>query len=87
MSDIKAGDLVMVVKPKPCCGRTGAIGRTYTVSLIETCEAGCGACGKSLRITMVSGLNHDEGFCITQLKKIPPLTEPESILEQDSIPV
>lgn len=32
MSEIKVGDLVMVVKPRSCCGDARAIGKIHTVS-------------------------------------------------------
>lgn len=46
MSDIKTGDLVMVVKPISCCGSTMAIGRIATIIQKElTPFVRCRQCG------------------------------------------
>ena len=45
MSEIKAGDLVIIVKPEPCCGYSGSIGKIFTVKKIELCKLLCTKCG------------------------------------------
>lgn len=47
MSAIKAGDLVMVVRPT-CCGLTFGIGHTFVAKSVDTSEGCCLHCGRSL---------------------------------------
>lgn len=77
-NDIKAGDLVMVVKPTRCCESSHAIGKVFLVTSvgIETCN--CLICGKEERMVVAlvsTGLRGD----ITRLKKIPPLSDLEDV--------
>lgn len=48
-NDIKAGDLVMIVNPKECCGHNDRIGHVFTV-LPKQNDNGfrCQICGKYL---------------------------------------
>jgi hypothetical protein len=45
MSDIKAGDLVMVVRGTPCCNQLGAVGSVYQVVAVGTATGYCSRCG------------------------------------------
>lgn len=74
IADIKPGDLVMVVRPTPCCSSASSIGATGIVELNPPWAicAHCDACGDvdydidSFR-TLQGG-----GYHISTLKKIDP---------------
>lgn len=84
MSAIKAGDLVMVVKPAPCCGN-GTLGYVGTVSFCRPSLGGhglkCFYCGSMYDAPIVAGLvNHDVGVvAIWRLIRIDPPARPESV--------
>lgn len=81
---IKVGDLVMVVRPAPCCGGTGsAMGRIHRVSgfypYIE-----CVACKAIvLDAALLDGRFVGQPLC--RLKRIDPLTDPESIEHREEL--
>lgn len=73
-ADIKPGDLVMVVRPSRCCGRSDAIGMVGTVEPNPTWAryAQCDGCG-------AADFNHANyrtidggGYHVDTLKKIEP---------------
>lgn len=45
MNDIKAGDLVMVVRCTPCCDDPIGLGKVFTVAEVSDTIARCGICG------------------------------------------
>lgn len=53
MSEIKAGDLVMVVRPTVCCGGTKNIGRVFTAKRVFAYEARCAGCGLLRQASML----------------------------------
>ena len=69
----KKGDLVMVVKPMPCCGDTSDIGR---VESVEEMAAGnkfeCRKCLKDLDDYCVALFSGDDGMPTCTLIKIDP---------------
>jgi len=78
MSDIKAGDLVMVVKPRQCCGSSHAIGKVFLVVSVGIETVNCSICGKEEKMVVArvsTGLMGD----ISRLKKIPPLSDLEDV--------
>jgi len=80
-AQIKPGDLVMVVRPAVCCGRTDAIGKTGVVEQNPAWAtyAQCDACGAiSFEI---GNLRTIEGGCyhVQTLKKIDPSAEGDSL--------
>jgi hypothetical protein len=78
MSEIKAGDLVMVVKPALCCGISKYIGHVFTVAGIDQGVARCGVCGSRGRDT-VAYLSGGPNLTVSRLKKIDPLAEGDSL--------
>ena len=80
MSEIREGDLVVVVKPSSCCGFTGKIGKVFKVTGIITCH-GCIHCGSILNYGEPLALrdNGMTGYIFSRLKRIPPLSKLESI--------
>lgn len=71
----KPGDLVMVVKPRTCCGNSDAIGRILTVSSVmhgPFAYCRCGFIGPADRFIPIVGGTYTEPC---RLRKIDPLTE------------
>lgn len=84
MSEIKVGDLVVVVKPQPCCGSSRAIGRIHTVHGIARTPFTCTECWTSGVDDLV--LYGDfSGTSISCVRKIEPLEDPETIEIDDSL--
>jgi len=78
--NIKAGDLVMVVKPLSCCGRFDGVGFIYTVTGLPSHKLSrCGYCG--IVEDSINELKLSDGsVCeISRLKKIPPLSDLEDV--------
>jgi hypothetical protein len=80
MSDIKAGDLVMVVRGCPICGDLDGIGMVFKVSAIELSKSITSCCAKN---TFTSdALQDGEENCwwpVSALKKIDPPVEGDSL--------
>jgi hypothetical protein len=78
----KPGDLVMVVKPMPCCGNGKTIGKPFIVREIRTamtprCQY-CGVVSHSIDLAMtdeVGARGLPIGRQLSRLIKIDPLTE------------
>jgi hypothetical protein len=85
LSEIRVGDLVMVVAPKACCGSSKDLGHIYRVERILGGHH-CSTCGRfSAQPTACLGGEIDGmpfGKPLARLKRIPPLTEPEHITEE-----
>lgn len=68
---ISVGDVVMVVKPMPCCGDVGDIGYIFKVSEARNDPARCMACRRwdvGLDVLDGSGI----GFPISVVRKLNP---------------
>lgn len=85
MREINVGDLVMVVKALPCCGWTGGIGDMFYVAEIFLTDGQCDKCGNITEEACANPAIDENGYPLTVLKKIPPLTEPESITTDEGI--
>lgn len=68
---IKKGDLVMVVKPSPCCDRPEKMGLVFEARGIHDCIIECLLCGEEREGVGVE-LENDKGFPIERLMKIDP---------------
>ena len=83
--DIKAGDLVMVVRPAPCCGATDLIGLAHAVLNVMRPMGGdvfeCNACGNE-STSAHAELLADRWIAVQQLIRIDPLPEPETVVEE-----
>lgn len=81
---IKAGDLVVVTRPAPCCGESSRIGYTFVVSLIDVdVDFECGRCKAELSGISVAASGKRlgkglEGFRLSRLTRIDPLPESET---------
>ena len=80
MSDIKVGDLVMIVKPTVCCGYAGRIGRVFRAGRFNTKSAKCSLCG-ARATSFVGVLNPESGkfVDVVRLIKIDPPAEGDSL--------
>lgn len=78
MSDIKTGDLVMVVRPTPCCGRADGIGTVYRAADVASVEAYCDWCGRDSSGVVVWH-EDDSGCHVSRLIRIDPPALPESV--------
>lgn len=86
MSAIKAGDLVMVVRPTACCGNAGWLGLIFTV--LDVLPAATHACPYCHTVwTNAFALSVGKvglGFPISRLTKIDPPAVPQEVLEEVS---
>lgn len=82
MSDIKLGDLVMVVKPKACCGRSDGVGKLFVAgSAPFRTKSRCILCGAIWNSVVVSR-SESKDLRVTdldRLKKIDPPAEGDSL--------
>ena len=76
MSDIKVGDLVVVVKPRGC-GCTINLGRVFRVLNFGIWNARCSACRHILPKIFMAEADEIYAFEPYRLKRIPPLEELE----------
>lgn len=77
MAEIKKGDLVMVVRPTPCCSRQSkSSGIPFTVKYVGELEAKC-ACGSVSR-SLVAQLSNGFYYDICMLLKIDPPSQGET---------
>jgi hypothetical protein len=76
---IKEGDLVVVVKPMPCCGGTRMLGYTFMAGRIRLSSenAFCGTCKHVDGSKLVTEIPDGRVIRLSLLKKIPPLSELE----------
>jgi len=83
---IKAGDLVIVIKPSHCCNSYGSIGLIFKTANLKRSKFGICECGAidfndNRYIGLVGG-----GFILkSRLKKIDPLSELDDIRTDESI--
>lgn len=81
MSDIKAGDLVMIVKLMPCCGN-GKLGYSFTAMAVRSLRSTCGFCGHVYESNVLVGhpsYPERTGVLMSRLKKIDPPAEGDSL--------
>jgi hypothetical protein len=84
MSNIKVGDLVMVVQPQPCCGKKNTIGIVFTVKKISSGSTRCGYCHARYPSEIAYGKSDGLPTLTHRLIKIDPPALPES-LEREKI--
>ena len=79
MSNIKVGDLVVVVKPSICSGLDDRIGHTYIVRDIDSWAEGgvCRWCLGRHQGFFYAYDENEDAFPLQRLKRIPPLEELE----------
>lgn len=84
-SAIKVGDLVMVVRAKPCCGANEGIGGVHEVSGLVNLSR-CYLCGTVTDelAALIDGPN--EARVVSRLIRIDPPAIPESIERHEEVP-
>ena len=82
-ADIKAGDLVVVVSPLPCCGYDRGLGRVFTVSAVEITSSVCIHCGHITGPSLQAGVDGMPN-CYAQLHRLKKLDAPGAV---DDIPI
>lgn len=83
---ISKGDLVLLVGPLPCCGIAADIGRVFVAASGERRTSGqCALCSRVTDDALV--VDHPLGgfYPRSVLKRIPPLSEPETIDTTDEV--
>lgn len=79
MSDIKPGDLVMVVKPQRCCGGVALLGKVFVVQKIDSKKLHCISCNHLHAAEMIAIDQEGFGYFPQRLKKIDPPSEGDSL--------
>lgn len=85
---IRVGDLVMVVKPLPCCGSPIMLGEIFTIAKVtrEFLDGTCNYCGYWCHETVDAAKSETRDFVFTnRLKKIPPLSPEEKYQELEAV--
>jgi hypothetical protein len=85
MSDIKAGDLVMVVKPIHCCGGTASIGLVFVVQEVAIAGGKCGGCYVQHPPMPVAFINDWFRYDLHRLIKIDPPALPSTEREKELV--
>jgi hypothetical protein len=75
---IQAGDLVMVVKPTPCCGSSKGIGRIFKVAVVDSDPNARCVCGKT-SLAKKAWTEQDSGYFASCLIRIDPPAQDESV--------
>jgi hypothetical protein len=89
MNTIREGDLVMVIKPSPCCGM-GKLGNVFIAGPIRPSSKGgilCYYCRKIMppEIVVVCPTYGGKVAALTRLKKINPPAEPSHTERREEI--
>ena len=85
MSEIKVGDMVIIVKSTPCCKSYQNIGKIYKVLNIRRALLTCEICNKEYIENSAVLFKNNCGLAINRVIKIEPLNEQEQIIEQKKI--
>ena len=83
----KPGDLVMIVKPKRCCGYDGALGHMFTVTSVTPVFSytTCTQCGDRRKSGNEVELNGESWAQTFRLRLIPPLQDDIAIEEPQEV--
>ena len=85
MSDIKVGDLVIVVRVALCCGNAKSLGKIFKTGEHYSGIAVCPRCGNKDPVNGFFDANQYAVYETSRLKKIPPLTEPKTTEHRDEV--
>lgn len=82
---ISVGDLVVVVKPTPCCGNTNALGLHFVVKEIRPAigRYHCEHCKTTWPNEVVALQEPPYAFRLWRLKRIPPLGEIDGLESEE----
>lgn len=76
-AEIKVGDLVVVTKPRLCCGEASGVGKVFRVGGMHK-GSNCYRCGNRYDATVAEVDGSFVSCELPRLKRIPPLGELES---------
>ncbi len=82
---IKAGDLVVVTRPLPCCGIDLHIGDIHRVQRLFIDNGECAYCGKHYALVDFAGMTTGNNLPIFMLRRIDPLPESETQDNHESL--
>lgn len=85
---IKAGDLVMIVKPSQCTGLPDGVGTPFVVDSVvakENVHGRCLNCGQSHRTSQFYASDGEVLWPFARLKRIPPLNELDAIKRNEEL--
>jgi hypothetical protein len=87
---IKRGDMVMVVRGQPCCGKGSSFGKVFVADDIEFWphSASCVFCNTLVNpdgVLVAYEKHADRGYAVYRLKKISPPALDETINERDEV--
>lgn len=82
---INVGDLVMIVKPTPCCARSDTVGVVFQVSFIFSGYEHCRYCGSGREVTAAVYPEINRMVDFHRLKRIPPLGELDDVKQDEEI--
>jgi len=83
-TQIQPGDLVMVVKPTPCCGAADALGETHRVAKVGRAELWCNVCFANF--DGIAALIGDGDYIpLRELKRIPPLDGEDVVTKEKEL--
>ena len=86
MSNIKIGDMVMVVRACPYCGDIQDIGEIDTVVEVVMSDDPMDCCDdETLSLTAFMEKDPDFGWPVQILKRIPPLGELDAVKDRDEV--
>lgn len=86
-NSIKAGDLVMIVKPCCYCGDSQDIGLIFRVDKLYLSHSPACCCEHPTQLELCAKADSvSYGYSVDMLKRIDPLREPESIDTHDEVP-
>ena len=85
---IRAGDLVMVVRPRLCCGNTEGIGKIYVAQDVGKYLLVCGSCkSRGWEIIATLGAAAVRGAVLARLKKIHPPSIDDAVERTEELTV
>lgn len=84
---MKVGDLVVVQKPRPCCGSTHSMGRIFIVVAMRRTSGHCAICDGGVSFTTAASANGETWYEVSRLRVIPPFPELIDELIADEVTV
>lgn len=81
---MKVGDLVVVVKPRPCCGSLTGMGRVFRIAQMGRFGWECDECGVADSTALYARIAKGKlgGNAVVRLRVIPPLQDLEKQVDE-----
>lgn len=84
---MKVGDLVVVVKPSPCCGKTAAVGRVFVIANFYQGLVTCYSCNQLFSGELARAVGDFGGITRRRSMRTPPFPELIDELIADEVTV